>query len=134
MGGIASLFAELWPMMRWQPPVLEMPYPVDMDTHLQGRGLVMIPSTFCWYHPVALADQELPPTIIFPLRPAGIFPGDGTAMSADLSLAHLIGATRARILIATAQGAMTSELARCAAEAGWAGRSAGETWQAGLAG
>ncbi|MQA88385.1 MAG: helix-turn-helix domain-containing protein [Streptosporangiales bacterium] len=111
-GGTENVLAGFWPMMRWQAPVLEVPYPASMDLHLDGRGLVLIPSYFCWHHPVALADPALPPTLVYPLRPTADFLGLEPTMTTDRPLARLIGSTRACVLGATAQGATTSELAR----------------------
>lgn len=111
-GGTAELLSGFAPMMTWQDPVLQMRYPVDRTVRLGGRGLLLIPSYFCWYHPVALADPALPPTIVYPVRPAEDFLGHHSALTADPALSKLIGPTRARILAATAGGASTTELAR----------------------
>jgi DNA-binding transcriptional ArsR family regulator len=110
-GGIANVLSGFWPMMHWRKPVLEVPYPAERDLHLDGRGLVLIPSHFCWYHPVALADPALPPTIVYPLRPTADFLDHNPVLVADPPLAKLIGAARARILGIAAQGVTTSELA-----------------------
>jgi DNA-binding transcriptional ArsR family regulator len=113
-GGMASVLADFSPAMRWQAPVLEVPYPVSKDLYLDGRGLVLIPSYFCWHHPVALADPKLPPTIVYPLRPTAdlLIPQPGADPAAPL--AKLIGTTRARILALVAHGATTSDIARLA--------------------
>lgn len=110
--GIRACLGEISPAMRWRGNVLEMPYPVDRDLHLDGRGLILIPSYFCWNHPVALADPALPPTMVYPLRPTVDFLDHSPALAADPTLTRLIGPARARILNASAQGATTSELAR----------------------
>ncbi|TDC44622.1 ArsR family transcriptional regulator [Actinomadura sp. KC345] len=141
VGGIGEVLAGFWPMMTWSPPVLEMSHPVDRDLHLRGRGLVLVPSRFCWRRPVPVADPALPPTIIYPMRlTAGPGPGgtgradaarggDGT----DTSLARLLGATRARVLRSTAGGRTTTELARCAGvSAATASGHAGVLREAGL--
>lgn len=111
-GGTARMLSGFWPMMRWLPPVLEAPYPVDLDLHLGGRGLVLIPSYFCWHHPVALADPMLPPTLVYPLRPATSFLDHSPVEVTGEALTKLIGLTRARVLSTTAHGVTTSELAR----------------------
>ncbi|MEJ3749171.1 helix-turn-helix domain-containing protein [Actinomycetes bacterium KLBMP 9797] len=111
-GGPAGLLAGFGPGMRWRPPVLEMPYAVDRDLHLDGRGLLLIPSYFCWYHPVALADSGLPPAIVYPLRPTADLIHHCPATAAEPALDRLVGPTRARVLHGTAAGASTSELAR----------------------
>ncbi|MFF4273396.1 hypothetical protein [Streptomyces sp. NPDC001536] len=65
----------LAPSIRWRPPVLELgKYPTECDIHLNGRGLLLIPSYFCRNTPVSLADPDLPPVLLYPLHhsPAAI--------------------------------------------------------------
>lgn len=112
-GGIDALLSGLGPAIRWRPPVLEVDYPVERDLWLDGRGLVLIPSYFCWRNPVALADADLPPTLVYPMdhergwltarSPATADPADPTA--------RLLGPTRAAILRGTSSGATTGQLA-----------------------
>ncbi|WP_433172966.1 DUF5937 family protein [Actinoallomurus sp. CA-150999] len=111
-GGIGALLSSFAPYMRWRAPVLEADYPVDKELSLDGRGLLLIPSYFCWRHPVTLADTELPPTLVYPveheaqwLTPAAS-PG-----RAEEALARLLGPTRAAVLQATIVGPTTGELA-----------------------
>ncbi|MFJ4366914.1 hypothetical protein ACIP4S_22475 [Streptomyces chartreusis] len=56
------------PWMRRRAPVLEVVYPVERDLHLDGRGLLLVPSCFA-RSPVALADTALPPPLVHPARP-----------------------------------------------------------------
>ena len=108
-GGTEGLLASLGPHFRWVPPVLEVAYPVDQELRLEGRGLLLQPSYFCWPAPVSLADPERPPVLVYPVshegtetgQPAG---GDG--------LGELLGRTRAALLRATGCGSSTTELAR----------------------
>ncbi|MFE2016888.1 ArsR family transcriptional regulator [Streptomyces sp. NPDC059499] len=98
----------------WKPPVLHVGYPVDRDLYLEGRGLRLIPSYFCWGSPVALADPELEPVLVYPLghgSPRQPLPGD---QGPGEPLAALLGRTRAAVLRAAASrtGATTGELAR----------------------
>ena len=67
-GGIDALLSSFAPYMRWRAPVLEADYPVDQELRLDGRGLLIIPSYFCWRHPVTFADPELPPTLVYPVE------------------------------------------------------------------
>ncbi|MER5896439.1 helix-turn-helix domain-containing protein [Streptomyces sp. NPDC001876] len=113
-GGVAGLLGSLTPRMRWRPPVLEVDYPAeDRHFHLDGRGLTLVPSYFCWNYPVALADPSLPPVLIYPLNHE---PGATTSRDCEdnLPLAALIGGTRAVLLRIVANGASSSELARLA--------------------
>ncbi|SOD66788.1 DNA-binding transcriptional regulator, ArsR family [Streptomyces zhaozhouensis] len=106
-GGVDALLSGLRPAMRWEPPVLEVDYPVDRELRLAGRGLLLVPSFFCWRTPVMLADPGLPPVLVYPVA-------HGPMVSADrAALGRLLGATRARVLVRVAEGgATTGELAR----------------------
>ncbi|WP_328687905.1 winged helix-turn-helix domain-containing protein [Streptomyces phaeochromogenes] len=113
-GGIDGVLKNLGPTLRWQRPVLHTVYPEDRDLHLNGRGLLLIPSYFCWGNPVALGDAALDPVLIYSLSHEphrAALPGD---LGTGAPLAALLGRTRAAVLRATATGATTSELARAA--------------------
>ncbi|MFC7328118.1 ArsR/SmtB family transcription factor [Marinactinospora rubrisoli] len=114
-GGIEGLLGSFEPMMHWKPPVLHVDYPADRDLALNGRGLKLVPSYFCWLRPIALADPELPPVVVYPLHngarqarrgayPRGS-PGGGSMLAA------LLGNTRAAALEVIALGVTTTELA-----------------------
>ncbi|KAB8169851.1 helix-turn-helix domain-containing protein [Streptomyces sp. 3MP-14] len=107
LGGVDALLSGLRPALRWDPPVLEADYPVDREVELGGRGLLLIPSYFCWRAPVMLADAALPPVLVYPVA-------HGPVVSADrAALGRLLGTTRARVLACAAEnGATTGELAR----------------------
>jgi DNA-binding transcriptional ArsR family regulator len=109
--GIEGLLNALSPTMRWCAPVLEVTYPVERDLWLEGRGLVLVPSFFCWQNPITLADPDRQPMLVYPVErelgwasPVSARPG---------SLAALLGRTRATVLTAIADipGLNTSELA-----------------------
>jgi DNA-binding transcriptional ArsR family regulator len=100
-----ALLQGMAPLMRWRRPVLEMPYGVERDLHLRGRGLLLVPSFFCRHTPVALADAELPPTLVYPIDPRA-------HLTAGQPLAALLGTTRATILTAIDTGTTTTDLAR----------------------
>lgn len=110
-GGAAGLLGSFEPLMRWDPPVLSVAYPVDGDLVLNGRGLRLVPSYFCWKHPVTLADPELPPVLLYPLHNGMVRARRGTASDSARALTALLGATRAAVLEAAATGLTTSELA-----------------------
>ncbi|WP_344316818.1 ArsR/SmtB family transcription factor [Streptomyces javensis] len=122
-GGVHGMLAGLGPTMRWRPPVLYVDYPAEHDLRLNGRGLRLVPSYFCWRTPVTMANPELPPVLFYPLlrassptaaephaRPHG--PAGPDAPTAPLTA--LLGRTRATVLCAAAAGAgaTTGELAR----------------------
>jgi DNA-binding transcriptional ArsR family regulator len=109
--GATGVLSSLGPWIRWHKPVLEVHHPEDRDLHLNGRGLVLVPSFFCWHTPVTLADPVLPQVLVYPLHHR--HPDDApTAVCGQPALAALLGATRAALLAACALGATSSELAR----------------------
>ncbi|MEU6807543.1 winged helix-turn-helix domain-containing protein [Streptomyces sp. NPDC046831] len=107
--GTEGLLSDLAPTVRWRHPVLEVAvYPEERDVRLKGRGLLLVPSYFCWKDPVTLVDPELPPVIMYPLHHPPEPPPGGDAKP----LRALLGRTRAEILRATATGVTTTEAAQ----------------------
>ncbi|MEU9331333.1 DUF5937 family protein [Streptomyces canus] len=107
--GTDGMLGGLGPTIHWRPPVLEIdPYPARRDVRLDGRGLLLIPSYFCWHTPVALADPGLLPVLLYPLhhRP------ESASHTGSPPLSELLGPTRAAILRASATGSTTTEAAR----------------------
>ncbi|KAB1905837.1 helix-turn-helix transcriptional regulator [Micromonospora sp. AMSO31t] len=115
-GGAEGLLASLRPSMRWADGVLEvLDYPDSRELHLDGRGLLLVPSFFCARTPVALLDPSLPPVLVYPVdRLGGLMPeagGDADAAQRE-ALAALLGRTRAAVLEAADEGCTTGEVAR----------------------
>ncbi len=69
--GVDGLLSGLSPAMRWCPPVLHVDYVEDRDLHLDGRGLRLVPTYFCWQSPVSMADPQLRPVLIYPFGTSG---------------------------------------------------------------
>jgi DNA-binding transcriptional ArsR family regulator len=119
-GGVEGLLASLRPTMRWDAGVLEvLDYPDTRELHLDGRGLLLVPSFFCARTPVALLDPALPPVLVYPVdRLGGLVPepgngaGPASATGGREALAALLGRTRAAVLEATDDGCTTGEVAR----------------------
>jgi DNA-binding transcriptional ArsR family regulator len=108
--GAEGLLDSLRPAMRWHAGVLEVDYPFDQEMHLGGRGLLLVPSYFCWRYPVTLLDSSLPPVLVYPADRAVVAP---VLSDASLrALAALLGSTRAAALAAIDTGCSTTELAR----------------------
>jgi DNA-binding transcriptional ArsR family regulator len=109
-GGSEGLLDSYRPLMRWRYPVLEVDFTVEQDLHLQGRGLLLVPSFFSWSTPDALHNPELPPVLVYPvehdLRVTNAVPEQRID-----TLEALIGATRAWLLEAVGDGCTTSDLA-----------------------
>ncbi|WP_371794230.1 winged helix-turn-helix domain-containing protein [Streptomyces sp. NBC_01718] len=112
-GGIDGLLQSLRPTMRWEPPVLHVDaYGGDRDLHLAGRGLLLVPSYFCWGLPVPIADPALPPVVVYSVLTGAPDCEHPLAPTAGSALAGVVGRSRAAILRAAAAGATTGELAR----------------------
>ncbi len=108
-GGVRALLESLQPFARWNSPVLEVDYPVERDLYLEGRGLLLLPSYFCWRRPTALADPTLGPVLVHPVTAR---PFDAVALNSG-GLERLLGRTRASVLAQVARGRArtTSEVA-----------------------
>ncbi|HEY9333269.1 MAG TPA: helix-turn-helix domain-containing protein, partial [Kribbella sp.] len=102
----------LHPTLHWDAPVLSVDLPhIDRDLHLNGRGLRLVPSFFCWKYPMMLLDPALPPVLVYPVRHEA-FPVVTRRADRDGAVADLLGKTRARVLRSISSGACsTSELA-----------------------
>ncbi|WP_327032815.1 winged helix-turn-helix domain-containing protein [Micromonospora ureilytica] len=117
-GGVEGLLTSLRPAMRWESGVLEVrSYPHSRELHLDGRGLLLVPSFFCAATPVALLDPALPPVLVYPVdRLGGLVPAAASSAAASGaardSLAALLGRTRAAVLQASDDGCTTGEVAR----------------------
>lgn len=94
-GGTAALLDGLRPFARWNPPYLDVDYPVDRELRLEGRGLVLVPSFFCWRRPTALADPGLDPVLVYPVtkQPIEILRTGGERLD------RLLGRTRTAVLV-----------------------------------
>lgn len=111
--GVEGLLATLPPILRWRRPVLEANYPIEHDIDLQGRGLTLVPSAFCWQYPITLVDPSLPPVVVYPAPNRG--PGwwaNPLGLRQERRLANLLGHTRAAVLTVIEDGCTTNELAR----------------------
>ncbi len=108
--GCEGVLSSLGPAFRWRAPVLETAYPEERDLLLEGTGLLLIPSYFCWRAPVTLVDPGLPPVLVYPVEhePGGALP----SRPSGRSLGAVLGVTRAAVLRAVEDGCTTTELAR----------------------
>src|SRR5439155_14696573 len=114
-GGVDQLLAGMRPVLRWNFPVLEADYPAARDIYLDGRGLRLVPSFFCWKTPVALVDESLQPVLVYPIahHSTSLYQDYAGAANPE-ALANLLGATRAAVLLAVGDGRTTTELAKAA--------------------
>jgi DNA-binding transcriptional ArsR family regulator len=130
-GGFEGLFNSFRPLMRWQPPVLEVAVPLEEDLYLNGRGLVLIPSYLSWRYPDKLMDPDLPPVLVYPVQHDLVL--SARVRGSQASLGALVGPTRAMILDSVRSGHSTTELARqVGVSAGAISQHAGVLREAGL--
>ncbi|GIF23812.1 DNA-binding transcriptional ArsR family regulator [Actinoplanes tereljensis] len=110
------------PLLRWSPPVLEMPkyHPSSLekntDIYLEGRGLVVVPSLFAAADPGVFTPWgDGPVQLIYqvPLdAPTALRLWRDPGTPDDRAVSTLLGTTRAAALRVVAGGCTTSELAR----------------------
>ena len=110
-GGPGAVLSCIGSVCGCDSPVLDLPYPVDRDLFLGGRGLLLIPSYFCWKHPVTLVDPGLSPVLVYPTRHLYPVALQARRSDGDRSLAALIGSTRAAILRSLEVPCSTTDLA-----------------------
>jgi DNA-binding transcriptional ArsR family regulator len=114
-GGVEGMLATLHPALRWRSGLLTMASTCDRDIHLDGRGLLLLPSFFCWRAPITLRDPGLPPVIVHPMaHDLGWAQPDAELLRDPReALRTLLGRTRADLLAAlTTGGGSTGELAQ----------------------
>jgi DNA-binding transcriptional ArsR family regulator len=115
-GGFEQLLADMEPTLRWRGSLIEAEYPGEHECHLDGRGLLFVPSFFCWGKPVSLRDTRLPPVLVCPVDRDARFmalnpPANAAGHTRD-PLAALLGRTRAAVLRTVGDGCTTGEIAR----------------------
>ncbi|WP_460650776.1 ArsR/SmtB family transcription factor [Kribbella endophytica] len=101
--------------LTWESPTLLVDdgHSAVRDLHLDGRGLRLVPSYFCWRHPITLRDPSRPPVLVYPVdhQPLTEVVAE-TGPAGPQALGSLLGRTRANVLHAIARGGCsTTELA-----------------------
>lgn len=110
-GGLARLLNNLPGVAYWDSPTLVTICPFDIDYYLDGRGLILVPSYYCWPAPVLITDPEATPLLAFPVQHRRVF--DDSRSDAQTPLANVLGRTRAAVLETIADGgATTGEIAK----------------------
>ncbi|MGP4017100.1 DUF5937 family protein [Saccharopolyspora sp. 5N708] len=111
-GGTTRLFNELSPMVRWRDDGLQVTHRYLSGTQvLDGRGLVLVPSTFLWPTVFSKFDPLWPAALRYPSRGVAALwtPERRTAPDA---LAAVIGKSRALLLTELSSPRSTTELSR----------------------
>jgi DNA-binding transcriptional ArsR family regulator len=102
-GGVDAMLATLVPGWRWEPPTWHIHSPCALtEVHLNGRGLMLLPSYFI-QSPMYAPGEPL--TLMYPLHS-----GEPSISAADM-LGPLLGRTRAAVLEALRHPATTTEAA-----------------------
>ncbi|WP_128429446.1 ArsR/SmtB family transcription factor [Streptomyces cyaneus] len=102
-GGVDAMLATLVPGWRWESPTWHISSPcAPTDVHLNGRGLMLLPSYFV-QEPMYVPGEPL--TLIYPLH------ASEQPTSAAEMLGPLLGRTRAAVLAALRHPATTTETA-----------------------
>ncbi|GAA3740727.1 DNA-binding transcriptional ArsR family regulator [Spinactinospora alkalitolerans] len=107
--GLGRLLGELDPRVRWDGGILHITGADRGLRHLEGDGLVLMPSAFVWPDIILIADPPWQPTLVYPAR--GIGELWRPAARPPQALAALIGRTRARLLAALGEAGNTTALA-----------------------
>ncbi|AHH97221.1 hypothetical protein KALB_3857 [Kutzneria albida DSM 43870] len=116
--GLDGLMATLSPDLDWRHPVLGIEGGADREVHLSGNGLVLLPVVFGPPVPLLVVDTGRAPVLLYPVDrgPDWLLCGPRPAVArGGRSLTHLLGRTRATLLLLAREGASTGELARLAA-------------------
>lgn len=110
--GVEGMLASFRPMMSWGSGELQIATHRDQELHLDGRGLLLIPSYFCLTGPITMFDPSLPPVLVYrvPRQHDELLPAGRSSGALDA----LIGATRASVLeaIGAHHSATTTQVAR----------------------
>lgn len=109
--GVEGLLDSLRPMLIWEAGELRVEAHRNQEIHLDGRGLLLVPSYFCVNHPMTMFDPSLPPVLIYPV------PHSAASLATldnghRVGLGELVGRTRAAMLESIGAGCTTSELAQ----------------------
>lgn len=110
-GGAALLFQDLAPVVRWQQDTLQVAHPrYSGNYHLDGQGLLLVPSVFVWPTVFSSTIPPWQPTLTYPARGVALLWERSRTPTPD-ALAAVIGRSRALLLAELAGPASTTELA-----------------------
>ncbi|MFF0382239.1 DUF5937 family protein [Streptomyces sp. NPDC004286] len=107
--GLGTLLPELDARLSWDGRTLTLPGGV-YERRLGGRGLVLMPSVFCWPDVITGFDPPWQPTLVYPARGVGGLWAEPGAQTPE-ALVRLLGRNRAAVLAALDDPASTTALA-----------------------
>jgi DNA-binding transcriptional ArsR family regulator len=96
--------------VRWREDRVEVQTRDGGDVTLGGRGLLLVPAAFAWPDVWAINDPPWQPSIVY--APRGVAELWAPPTRDRAALEQLLGARRARILLALDRPTSTQELAR----------------------
>jgi DNA-binding transcriptional ArsR family regulator len=108
--GVGAVLAGLPGVLSWDGQVLQTRYPVMRTVYLNGRGITLMPSYFCWGNPITWIDPALPPVLVYQAYQRGDMSHDDVEVPG--SLIALLGRTRAECLRVLLDSRSSSELAQ----------------------
>jgi Helix-turn-helix domain len=111
--GASRLLASLQNQrIRWRPPVLEIAMPSQVEMHLDGKGIALVPSMFVGkvpgLHENPNDDNDVPRLVLPVAGYEHLWDGPRAHRAA---LAALVGRNRAAVLASIGDGCTTTELA-----------------------
>ncbi|MEV5081549.1 DUF5937 family protein [Streptomyces sp. NPDC093064] len=108
--GLGALLPELDRRLSWDARTLTVDWPGEHGRHLDGQGLVLMPSVFSWPDVISGFDPPWQPTLVYPARGlGGLWARRGA--EAGEALVRLLGRGRAAVLAALTDPASTTALA-----------------------
>lgn len=111
-GGLGRLIDRLHPTLRWHVDHIVADDPWQLDLELGGRGLPLLPSVFVDRRVLWTVRADSAPLAVYPARGAATLWQSRRAAPVDVTLAGVLGPTRARLLDRLQAPATTTELAR----------------------
>ena len=109
-GGPVRLFSDLDPRIRWEDGRLEIELSCVENAHLDGSGLLLVPSAFQVTRPASIVDPPWQPTLIYPCRGVALL-WESQPTAGTEALVRLVGRSRARLLVALDAPRSTTQLA-----------------------
>ncbi|MFI6690094.1 DUF5937 family protein [Streptomyces sp. NPDC050485] len=109
--GLEGLLKELHPRLEWDSGTLTLASRKgEHRRSLDGQGLVLMPSVFCWPDVISGFEPPWQPTIAYPARGVGGLWSEAAHRTPE-ALARLLGRARADVLSALDEPASTTALA-----------------------
>lgn len=110
-GGWSAALAGLNKRVTWRDGVIEISRVGDATRDLGGGGMLFVPSVFVWPSIGIYTEPPWPHAMVYPARGIAALWEPGASPPPD-ALASLLGRSRARLLVALAEPASTTQLAK----------------------